>query len=184
MLRRTPILLFACGLAVPCALLAGELTPEQIAHIRRDEQAAIAKVNTAHGNKKPSEMDNAERRQVIEEQQQALQAVMDKHGVTPKEYARQSAQMGREESKAVEAAAKELEAQEKAATEAAAAAAAQPAEEKAPEEIPIQRGFNDENPVEVEATPDAPPILEFGLPKEEQQLLEGTLPSEAELPSR
>ena len=37
----------------------------------------MAKVNEAHGNKKPSEMDSAERRQVIKEQQEAASGVLE-----------------------------------------------------------------------------------------------------------
>jgi hypothetical protein len=40
----------------------------------------MERVDKAHGNKKPSELSTEERRQIIEEQQSAIQEVMDKHG--------------------------------------------------------------------------------------------------------
>jgi hypothetical protein len=152
-------------LVMPGPARAEELTPEKIASIRRDEQAALERVDKAHGNKKASELSNDERRQIIVEQQAAIQEVMDKHGVTAKEYARHVARMGPKGNAAVEAAEQELEAREQEAAQAAARAAEETrkAEEPpAPEDIPIQRGFSDENPIELEAVPGAPPIPEEG----------------------
>ena len=78
--------------------------------------------------------------------------------------------MGPEENKAVAEAEKVLEAREQEAARAAAKAAEAPKEEEkplAPEEIPIQRGFSDKNPIEMEAVPGAPPIVEEGLRPED-----------------
>ena len=65
MSRPLRILLLSTSLAVPGLALAEELTPEQIARIRRDEQAAIEQVNAAHGHKKSSELSSEERLQMI-----------------------------------------------------------------------------------------------------------------------
>ncbi|MDY7233204.1 hypothetical protein [Hyalangium rubrum] len=166
MSRRTSVLLLASWLTVPGLALAQEaeeqeLTPEKIAAIRRDEQKAKDKVNEAYGNRKSSEMSTDERRQVIQEQQQAGQKVMEKHGVSDKEYSRHVARMGREETEAVARAEKALEAKEKAAREAEQK---KKAEKELPEEVPIQQGISDENPVELEASEDAASVVEQGLP--------------------
>jgi hypothetical protein len=165
MSRRTSVLLVASWLAVPgLALAQEELTPEKIAAIRRDEKAAQAKVDAAYGNRKPSEMSTEERRQVIQEQQAAGLGVMEKHGVSDKEYSRHVARMSREEREAVEQAEKKLEADEKAAREQKKKQQEAEAEAKAPEDIPIQQGISDENPVELEASEGAGTVVEEGLP--------------------
>lgn len=163
MSRRLSILLFSSWLTVPGLVLAEDLTPEQLARIRRDEKAAEARVNAAHGNKKPSEMTNAERRQMIREQQDAIQEVMDKNGVSRKDYARQTARMGPKQNAEVEAAEKELEAKEKAAA----------AKAQEPGEIQIQQGFSDENPVTLEEQEGSLPTVEHGLPSGEEVPSEG-----------
>jgi hypothetical protein len=130
MFRRLSVLLCSAWLATPLAVSAQNLSPEEIARIQLDEKAALKKIDAAHGGKKPSEMSNAERRQVIEEQQAARQAVMARHGVSDKDYARQTARMGPKQNEAVAAAQKQLEAQQK-----AAAAPPRPASE---EIIPVE----------------------------------------------
>jgi hypothetical protein len=159
MTRRLSILLFSSWLAVPGLALGGELTPEQLARIRRDEKAAEAKVQAAHGNKKSSELSAAERRQMIHEQQDAIQEVMDKHGVSRKDYARQTARMGPTQNEEVAAAEKTLEAKDK---------AAKGAQEQGSGEIQIQNGFSEENPVTLEEQEGAPPVVEEGLPVGEE----------------
>ena len=158
MTRRLSILLFSSWLAVPGLALGEGLTPEQIANIQRDEKAAEAKVQAAHGNKKSSELSAAERRQMIHEQQDAIQGVMDKHGVSRKDYARQTARMGPKGNAAVSEAEKSLEAKDKAAK----------AQEQGSGEIQIQNGFSEENPVTLEEQDGAPPVVEEGLPVGEE----------------
>jgi hypothetical protein len=170
MSRRTSVLLLVSWLAAPGLALAEDLPPEKIAAIRRDEQAAIAKVNEAYGNRMPSEMSTEERRQVIHDQQQAALSVMEKHGVSDKDYARQVARMGREEREAVSRAEKRLEHEEKA--RAAREAERRAREAQPPEEVPIQLGISDDNPVELESTTDAPAVVEQGLPPGERGLEE------------
>jgi hypothetical protein len=159
------VLLVASWLTVPGLALADEeeLTPEKIAAIRRDEQAAQSKVDATSGNRKPSEMSTEERQQAIRDQQAAGMAVMEKHGVSDKDYARRMARLTPEERDAVAREEKRLE------VEAAQAAAekkkkAEDEEARAPEDIPIQTGFGDGNPVELEASEDAASVVEGGLP--------------------
>jgi hypothetical protein len=158
MSRRLSFLLLSTWLAAPGLALAGDLTPEQIARIRSDEKAALERVNAAHGNRQPSEMDNAERRQVIKEQQEAIREVREQHGVSEKDYARQTARMGPKQNAAVEAAAKELE--EKKAAEAT--------KRQEPGEIQVQQGFDDKNPVMLEEQEGAAPTVEVGIPQGEE----------------
>ncbi|KFA94662.1 hypothetical protein [Archangium violaceum] len=160
MSRRLSVLLLSTWLMTPNLALAGDLTPEQMARIRRAEKAAVDKVNAAHGNKKSSEMSNSERREMIREQQEAVQKVMDEHGVSPKDYARQSARMGPKQNEQVAAAEKALE-------EKAAASASSP-QGKEPGEIQLQEGFNEDNPVMMEEQEGAPPVVEHGLPAGEE----------------
>lgn len=159
MTRRLSILLFSSWLAVPGLAFGEGLTPEQIANIQRDEKAAEAKVQAAHGNKKSSELSAAERRQMIHEQQDAIQGVMDKHGVSRKDYARQTARMGPKGNAAVAEAEKSLEAKDK---------AAKAAQEQGTGEIQVQNGFSEENPVTLEEEAGAPPVVEEGLPVGEE----------------
>ena len=172
MSRRPCLLLLSTWLAWPGLALAEELTPEQVASIRRDEKAAMERVNEAHGNKKSSELSTDERRQIIQEQQAAIDGVMEKHGVSRKDYARQTARMGPKQNEAVDAAEKALVAKEKAAE----AAKTQP---KEPEEPQVQQGFSDANPVMLEEEAGAAPIVEEGLPAgEDTSAGEGVPPVE------
>ncbi|ATB40683.1 hypothetical protein CYFUS_006134 [Cystobacter fuscus] len=164
MSRRLSVLLLSTWLSVPALALAEELPPEKLASIRRDEKEALEKVNAAHGGKKSSEMSTAERRQMIQEQQQAMQGVLDKHGVSSKDYARQTARMGPKQNAEVDAAEKALEARK------------QGAEASSPGEIAIERGWGTDQQVEQEGaagTEGTLPVVEHGLPAEEQMPVEG-----------
>jgi hypothetical protein len=170
MSRRMPVLLVATWMVIPGLAWAQdeeqELTPEKIAAIHRDEQAAQAKVDAAHGNRKPSEMSPEERQQAIRDQQAAGQDVMAKHGVSDKDYARRVARLSQEERVAVAREEKRLEEEEKKAKAAREAEKKKKEEEQAldPEDIPIQTGFGDNNPVELESTKGAASVVEEGLP--------------------
>jgi hypothetical protein len=170
MSRRMSVLLFATWIAIPGLAWAQdeELTPEKIAAIRRDEQAAQAKVEAAYGNRKPSEMSTEERQQAIRDQQAAGLGVMARHGVSDKDYARRVARLTQEEREAVEREEKRLEEEEKKALAAREEEERKKKEEEeralAPEEIPIQTGFGDNNPVELESTEEAASVVEQGLP--------------------
>jgi hypothetical protein len=167
MSRRLSVLLISTWLIVPAIALAEDLPPEKLARIRRDEKAALERVNAAHGSKKSSEMSTAERRQVIQEQQEAIQGVMDKHGVSSKDYARQTARMGPKQNAEVDAAEKSLDSTTKKAS-------VEEPKPLSPDEIPIQRGWSDEAPVMLEEREGAPPIVERGVPADE------TVPPEGE----
>ncbi|KFE66600.1 hypothetical protein [Hyalangium minutum] len=170
MSRRTSVLLVASWLAVPgLALAEEELTPEKLAAIRRDEKAAQARVDSAYGNRKSSEMSNEERQQSTREQQAAGLGVMEKHGVSDKEYSRRMARLTPEEREAVDQAEKKLEAEEKAKRVAEQKKRqGEDAEAVAADDIPIQMGISDENPVELEAAEGAGNVVEQGLPPGEQ----------------
>jgi hypothetical protein len=173
MSRPTPVLLLASWLAIPGLALAQEaLTPEKLALIHRDEQAALERVNEAYGKRKPSEMTPEERRQSIRDQQNAVAAVLEKHAVPDKQYARHVARMSLDERAAVQDALKKLEAEAKAARETAQPPPLQP------EDIPIQNGISEENPVELEAVAGAPPVVEQGLPAGELGLEQTLSPEE------
>lgn len=81
--------------------VAEELTPELVARIQDEQSASLKAVNVAHGNKKPSQMDTAERRDVIREQAEAQQKILSQHDVAPKDYARYVARLSLEDRKRV-----------------------------------------------------------------------------------
>lgn len=172
MSRRMPMLLVATWMAIPGLAWAQdeeqELTPEKIAAIHRDEQAAQAKVDAAYGNRKPSEMSPEERQQAIRDQQAAGLDVMAKHGISDKDYARRVARLSQAEREAVEREEQRLEEEEKKAQAAREAEEKKKKEEEeqalTPEDIPIQTGFGDNNPVELESTEGSASVVEQGLP--------------------
>jgi hypothetical protein len=141
---------------------ADELTPEAVANVRREQKAADEKIEKAHGNKPHSEMTPDERRQYMDEQRQARMEVLQKHGLDDKEYSRYEARLTKDE-----------RAQTKAEEDRLTAKAKKDEEDKknAPKKedtIPIQRGFGNGRPVEMEAKDGAPPVVEHGIPPEEQ----------------
>jgi len=159
--NRTPLLLLASWLALPGLARAqdgAELTPEKVAEIRRDETQAAAKVEAEFGNRKPSEMSSAERSEAIKKQQAASALVLEKHGVSAKEYARYEARMGPEGNARAKAEEKRLEAQAKAAKQA------EPTGEKQAEDVAVVNGFSNEDPVELEAAEGAEPVVDVGIP--------------------
>jgi hypothetical protein len=159
---RPSLLLVTSWLVLPGLALAQEsteLTPEKVAEIRRDETQARAKVDAEFGNRKPSEMSSEERALAIEKQQAASSSVMEKHGISAKDYARYEARMGPEANARAKAEEKRLE-------EQAAQAAKQsgPTGEKAAEDVAVVNGFSDEDPVELEAEEGAEPVVDVGIP--------------------
>ena len=76
---------------------AEDLSPEQVGKIQQQEQEALDKVNAAHGNKKAADMDRDERRQFMEEQRQASKDVLEKNGVSAKDYARAGSTLSRDD---------------------------------------------------------------------------------------
>ena len=158
MARRSLVLLLSLGVTLPVSSLAADLPDEQIASIRRDQKKAQDEVNTAHGNKKSSEMNTAERKQLIADQQEATRKVLDKHGVSAKDYDRQTARMGPAGNARVAEAEKALEAREKAAQQKPAGSG----------EIHVQQGIDENHPAVLEEQEGASPMVEHGMPQEDQ----------------
>ncbi len=146
---------------LPAAAGAQELSPAEVAKIRRAEKEALGKIAAEHGNRKPHEMDNAERREVIQKQQAAQQEVLQKHGVSTRDWVNYTAKMSPEEQAQAEAAEKKLEADAQAKKAAAEKAAAQK-----DKPVEVQQGFGEDNPVEMGSTPGAAPKVEVGIPVE------------------
>ena len=130
--------------------LAEDLSPGSYAKIQREQQEAVDAVDKSHGNKMPSELSSSERAEVAREQAAAQQAVLDKHEVDSKAFARFGATLTLDQRSQVKAASTALE----------KAAAKGPA--KGPAEVTVQHGFSNSHPVEMEAKPDAPPVAETG----------------------
>ncbi|NRD63580.1 hypothetical protein HRD49_17655 [Corallococcus exiguus] len=156
MTTRLSLMLAASSLVLATPALAEEegLTPEKVAAIQRDEFAAQAKVNEEHGNRKPSEMSNAERGQAIRDQQKESAKVMEKHGVSAKEFASFTARMKPEDNQRVANEAKRLDDKAKAEKEAEAK------KRKGDGEVHIQQGFSDSDPVEMESADGAEPSVD------------------------
>lgn len=157
------VVLAAALLALPAP--AQELTPEKAAEIDRDQKKAQDQVSKKYGNKKSNELSSDERKAMIRDQADADRAVLDKHGVSAKEFSRYSASQSRDDRARTKdaAAALEKKEQEAAEKEKQQAAAAQP------QDIPVQRGFGDGKTVELEAQEGAPPVVEQGLPDGDKQ---------------
>src|SRR5206468_1374293 len=96
---------------------AEELTPELVARINAEQKTAVDAVNKKHGNRKPSQMDQDERSQVIAETAAAQQGVLDKHGVSAKDFARYEAKLSLDDRKRQQAEEKRIK-DEKQAKEA------------------------------------------------------------------
>jgi hypothetical protein len=148
------------------ALVADEpLTPEKSASIAREQAKAQAEVSAKYGNKKSSELSQDERRQMIKDQAAADRQVLEKNGVSAKEWARESMRKDREQF----AQQKQLEKDQ--AEKEKAAEAAKKAGKDAPKEVHVRKGFSDENPVTLEEKPgeEGKVAIEQGLPPGEGQ---------------
>lgn len=93
-----------------CAF-ADDVDPETIAKIRSEQKDARAEVDKKYGNKKPSELSAAERKQMAKDKNEAELKVLGKNNVDPKDFARAEAKMGKDDRAAAEAAEKKLEKQ-------------------------------------------------------------------------
>lgn len=132
------------------------LTPAQLARLRLDEDRIRSEVNRAHGNRPSSEMSTQERRSAIRQEEAALRALFAQKGVDEKAYARHWAKMTLEERREVRALMRE-----EIAKDERARLQREARQHQAP---PIQQGISDEQPVILESTPEAPPLVETGLP--------------------
>lgn len=148
---RRALVLALCSLCAPA--LAGDLDPETVAKIRRDQKAAEKKIAEAYGNRKPSELSNQERREVAQKRAAAEQQVLEKHGVETKDYVRYTTRMDNDERAAADAAEKKLDA------EAKAKKAAEAEKAKGDGEVEVQRGFDERNPVSLEGGGDEVEVI-------------------------
>jgi hypothetical protein len=141
-------------------LAADDLTPAKAAQVQHDRDKAMADIDKKYGNKQPSELSQDERREMIRDQREAEDKVLEKHGVNAKDMARYEARMNLGERDAAKAELKKIEKKEEDDKKAAAEKANQP------QEIQVQRGFSDSNPVVLEekAQGNGPPVVEKGLP--------------------
>lgn len=153
------------------ALGADEIPTAKAAIIARDQAKAQAEVQAKYGDKKPSELSQEERRQMVKDQTAADREVLDKHNVDPKQWAREQMKRDRADYAAAKEASKELAEKDKAAAEAAKKAANEP------KEIVIQRGGGEGNPVTLEekAPEDGTIPVEKGLPPEENAEMEAAM---------
>lgn len=155
----------ACALLLAAPALA-QLPPDKVAEIRHKQKKAEAEVEKKHGGKKPEDMSRAEFQALQTDKLKARAAVLEKEGVDAKEFDRSSMRQNRADRATTEAKIKDLEKQDEAAAAAAKAKADQAA--AAPAEIPIQRGFNEQRPVELENFGGAPDV-EKGIPEDVQR---------------
>jgi hypothetical protein len=166
------------SLVAVAALLLADLSPEQLAKVQHDRDKAMADVSKKYGDKKPSELSQDERRDMIKDQREAESRVLDENGVDPKEVARYEARLSLDDRAATKAAKQKIEEKEK--------RDAEEKEKKSKEgsgEIPIQRGFNDNNPVVLEEKQgNGAPVVEKGLPTEAQDDLNAAQQGDAPAP--
>lgn len=150
--------------ALLLTLAADDLNPEKAAKIQKDRDKAMADVAKKYGNKKSSELSQDERREMIRDQREADSAVLDKHGVDAKDFARYEAKMSLQDRAATKAERERLDKKEQEDKKAKE-------QQSGPKEIVIQRGFSDSNPVTLEENQgqEGAPVVEKGLPPEAQQ---------------
>jgi hypothetical protein len=120
--------LLVAALVLSSSLALADITPEQAATVDREKQKALDDVAKKYGNKKPSEMTNDERRAKMADETEAVNKVLDKNGVSAKEYSKFEATASsadRQAAKASGAAQEKKEADDKAAADKAAKAAAE-----------------------------------------------------------
>lgn len=143
------------------ALGLGQFDAERLATIEREQAKETAAVQAKYGNKKSTELSRDERAQMIRDLNAAEAKVLDKYGMSQREWARAQINRTREQADAVKQASKDQEAREKAAAEQAAKA-----QKDEGREVVVQKGFSDESPVVLEEKEGAVPVVEQGLPKD------------------
>lgn len=154
---------FIATLSVTLTAGAQELNPAMAAQIEHDQQKAFDDIDKKHGNKLSSEMSTDERRDIIHERAAAEEQVFEKHKVDRKDYTKYITKMGLDDRAAMKDATKKLDekdAEEKVKKESDDSAP------KDPKDIPVQRGFNDQNPVTLEEKKGKDVVVEHGLPPE------------------
>lgn len=153
------------GLALSAAARASDLSLEDIATAEREEKAALAKVEAAHGNKPPRELSAGERVQIIREQQEASKAVYAQRSLDAKTFATRVARLTPAERAQVDAEKARMDQEEKERLEREAAAA-----NAEPQPLEITRGVDEKHPVDLYRAPDEPEV---------EHLSEGGEPEEA-----
>ncbi len=161
MMRRAVLI---ATLLVSVTAVAQDLNPAMAAQIEHEQQKKFDEIDRKHGNKLPSEMSQDERRDIIHERAAAEEEVFEKHKVDRKDYTQYITKMGLDDRAAMKDAAKRLDekdAEEKVKKESDDSAP------KDPKDIPVQHGFNDQNPVTLEEKKNKGEVtVEHGLPPE------------------
>ncbi len=171
---------FSFALLVVALHAAPRIDSDTAAAIELEQREAELAVDAKYGHKKPSDLTSAERLAKIRDLREADQAVLDKHGVNTKDWARAAATKTRAEAADQKQAVSALD-------QTRHDAAAKPKNEE-PHEVAIQRGISDDNPVLLEDH-DGSPIIEKGLPPDvvadqaEAQAADATLPKDKAGPS-
>ncbi len=144
------------------------LAPEKSAVIEREQQKAQTEVSAKYGNKKLTELSREERGQLARDLANADKAVLEKNGVDPKQWARESLKKDRAAYAEGKQLVKDLEEKEKVAE------AKKKADADAPKEVEVQRGVSEDNPVTLDekANADGTVPVEKGLPPEAARELE------------
>lgn len=175
----------AAGLVALLMLTADPLSPEETAQITVEQKQAQEAVNKKFDNKKSSELTPDERREMVRAQGEAEQKVLDKHGVDAKTWARQSTQKSRDQYAEQKVLQQQIvDKQKKAAEDAAKKKSGGGSKD----EVSIQKGISDENPVTLDEqeNEDGTVAVEKGLPPgaesdqglaQEQDKLEGAAPA-------
>lgn len=162
-------------LSLILALAPDGLDTERAANIEREQAKEVAAVSERYGHKKSTELSREERAAMVRELAAAEKKVLEKFGVSQREWARQQIGRSRLEAAQVKEAVRRLEAQERAAAEQEAAERAA----AALKEVSIQRGISDENPVTLEQREGEQPVVEQGLPAEFQNDQQAAAESDA-----
>lgn len=162
---------------LPAQLWLAQLDPAEIARIEAEQQDAAAAIEKKYGGRSGKELSLEERKAQADERAAAERAVLEQHGVSPKDWVKANARQSRDDREAVKAESEKLA---RAKADAQKAKAAEP-----PKEIPVQRGISDKNPVVLEEKDSSAPAVEQGLPSEaqdDQDALDAANSSGAEAP--
>lgn len=150
------------AVALLLALAPEEFNADRIATIEREQAKEAAAVSEKYGNKKSTELSREERAAMVRDLAAADRKVLDKHGMSQRDWARVQINKSKDQSAQVRQATRAQEDQER----ARAAAEKAEAERAGQKEIQVQRGISDETPVTLEEREGAAPIVEQGLPAE------------------
>lgn len=134
-----------------------DLTPTEAARVELEVLQSQRTVAAKYGHKKPSELTSDETKEKIRDRAEAENAVLEKHGLNAKEWARIQALKTKEARAEQHAALRALIEQHERAQQQRDASTEAPT-------IQVQRGFNDENPVVVDEVKTGAPSVETGLP--------------------